>query len=172
MKYLAIILILLVPLSCKNSQKSCQDIEVSFSPNGGVSESRVNEINKAESTILLQAYSFTDPKIGAALIAAHKRGVKVIGILDKENLGNPHSLLYPLHQAGILFFLDSKHSIAHNKTIIIDSETVISGSANLTKAADESNAENSIIIKDRSIATQYTVNWNLHKSHSEQFQSD
>jgi phosphatidylserine/phosphatidylglycerophosphate/cardiolipin synthase-like enzyme len=37
--------------------------------------------------------------------------------------------------------------IAHNKIIIIDSETVITGSFNFTKAAEEKNAENLLIIK-------------------------
>lgn len=37
--------------------------------------------------------------------------------------------------------LDSAHAIAHNKVMVIDGETVITGSFNFTKAAEESNAK-------------------------------
>jgi phosphatidylserine/phosphatidylglycerophosphate/cardiolipin synthase-like enzyme len=39
-------------------------------------------------------------------------------------------------------YIDSKHTIAHNKIMIIDKATVITGSFNFTKAAEEKNAEN------------------------------
>ena len=51
--------------------------------------------------------------------------------------------------AGIPTFIDAKHAIAHNKIMIIDRETVITGSFNFTKAAEEKNAENLLIIKDK-----------------------
>ena len=41
---------------------------------------------------------------------------------------------------GINVLIDSSHAIAHNKVIIIDRETVITGSFNFTKAAEEKNA--------------------------------
>jgi PLD-like domain len=39
-------------------------------------------------------------------------------------------------------------AIAHNKVIVIDGETVLTGSFNFTKAAQEKNAENLLIIRD------------------------
>jgi phosphatidylserine/phosphatidylglycerophosphate/cardiolipin synthase-like enzyme len=36
--------------------------------------------------------------------------------------------------------------------MIIDGETVITGSFNFTKAAEESNAENPLVIKDKKLA--------------------
>jgi phosphatidylserine/phosphatidylglycerophosphate/cardiolipin synthase-like enzyme len=38
---------------------------------------------------------------------------------------------------GIPVKIDAAHAIAHNKTMIIDGETVITGSFNFTKAAEE-----------------------------------
>ena len=37
--------------------------------------------------------------------------------------------------------IDAHHAIAHNKVIVIDGETVLTGSFNFTKAAQEKNAE-------------------------------
>lgn len=127
----------------------------------------IREIDAAKSTIRVAAYSFTNVGIGEALLSAHKRGVDVQIVVDSENLGNPHSLLVPLARAGLLCYLDKKHSIFHNKYLLIDGDTVITGSANFSKGADESNAENSIILKyNPDLYKKYVINWKLHKEHS------
>jgi phosphatidylserine/phosphatidylglycerophosphate/cardiolipin synthase-like enzyme len=51
--------------------------------------------------------------------------------------------------------------------MIIDAETVITGSFNFTKAAEESNAENLLIIRNKRLASLYTKNWKEHADHSE-----
>ena len=51
--------------------------------------------------------------------------------------------------------------------MIIDGETVITGSFNFTKAAEENNAENLLVIRDRNLAALYTKNWQEHANHSE-----
>lgn len=55
--------------------------------------------------------------------------------------------------------IDAKHAIAHNKVIVIDGETVLTGSFNFTKAAQDKNAENLLILHDRKLAAQYAENW-------------
>jgi phosphatidylserine/phosphatidylglycerophosphate/cardiolipin synthase-like enzyme len=53
--------------------------------------------------------------------------------------------------------------------MIIDRETVIKGSFNFTKAAEEKNAENLLIIRDKDLAKMYLDNWYKHKEHSEEY---
>jgi hypothetical protein len=49
----------------------------------------------------------------------------------------------------------------------IDDNTVITGSFNFTKAAEEKNAENIIVFQDNpKLAEIYTRNWRTHKAHS------
>ncbi len=57
--------------------------------------------------------------------------------------------------------------IAHNEIMIIDGETVITGSFNFTKAAEEKNAENLLVIRDKKLAKRYFKNWEEHERHSE-----
>ena len=57
-----------------------------------------------------------------------------------------------LYNSGIPVKIDAQHAIAHNKAMIIDGETVITGSFNFTKAAEENNAENLLVIRDRKLA--------------------
>ena len=68
------------------SQEKPTPWEVYFSPNGGCTDAIVRELDKAQSTVLVQAYSFTSYKIAKALLDAHKRGVKVEIILDKSQM--------------------------------------------------------------------------------------
>ena len=74
-----------------------------------------------------------------------------------------------LAHAGIPTFIDAAHAIAHNKVMVIDGETALTGSFNLTKAAEEENAENLLVIRDESIAEKYQRNWDLHRGHSKPY---
>ena len=71
---------------------------------------------------------------------------------------------------GVTTYIDSRHAISHNKIIIIDKETVITGSFNFTKAAEEKNAENLLIIRNKKLAEAYIDNWNKHKEHSGKYE--
>lgn len=51
--------------------------------------------------------------------------------------------------------------------MVIDGETVITGSFNFTKADEESNAENLLVIRDPALTGKYTDNWKKHEGHSE-----
>ena len=44
---------------------------------------------------------------------------------------------------------------------------MIAGSFNFTKAAEENNAENLLLIHDRKSAGRHTENWQEHERHSE-----
>jgi phosphatidylserine/phosphatidylglycerophosphate/cardiolipin synthase-like enzyme len=144
--------------------------QIYFSPGGGCTEAIINQIDKAKSEILIQAYSFTSVPIAKALLNAYKRRVKVEAILDKSQRKEKYTSATFLVNSGIPTYIDDKHAIAHNKIMIIDKETVITGSFNFTKAAEEKNAENLLIIRNKELAKIYTGNWYKHKDHSENYQ--
>jgi phosphatidylserine/phosphatidylglycerophosphate/cardiolipin synthase-like enzyme len=146
------------------------DIQVFFSPKGGCTDAVVENLNKAKSTVLVQAYSFTSAPIAKALVDASKRGVKIEVILDKSNRTGKYSAADFVAHAHIPTFIDARHAIAHNKIIIIDTDTVLTGSFNFTKAAEENNAENLLVIHDPALAAKYTANWKAHLKHSDAYQ--
>ena len=142
-------------------------VQIYFSPQGGCTEAIVAALNGAKSEILVQAYSFTSKPIAEALIDAHKRGVHTEIILDKSNLRDKYSAADFTAHMGIPTYIDPVHGIAHNKIMIVDKETVITGSFNFTRAAEESNAENLLIIRDKELAKEYLENWEKHRGHSD-----
>ena len=138
-----------------------------FSPRGGCQDAVTHEIGKAKKSIRVQAYSFTSQPIADALIAAVSRGVDVQVIVDKG--GNAPDNNYS--QAGRVaedakVFVDGAHAIAHNKVMIIDEKTVLTGSFNFTSSAEERNAENLLVIQDKELAAVYLRNWQKHCAHS------
>jgi phosphatidylserine/phosphatidylglycerophosphate/cardiolipin synthase-like enzyme len=143
--------------------------QVYFSPMGGCTDAIVQEISQAKQEILVQAYSFTSKDIAKALVAAHKRGVRTVIILDKSNQSKRYSAADFTFNMGIPTYIDAKHATAHNKVMIIDKETVITGSFNFTKAAEERNAENLLILRSKELAERYIANWEKHKQHSQEY---
>ena len=70
---------------------------------------------------------------------------------------------------GGINHIDAKHGIAHNKVMVIDGKTLITGSFNFTKAAEEKNAENLLILDNDELAKIYIENCEKHKKHSLEF---
>jgi phosphatidylserine/phosphatidylglycerophosphate/cardiolipin synthase-like enzyme len=172
MKRLPLLLLLILTLpSCQAQEPQClPPIEVWFSPKGGCTEAVVKEIATAKKTILVQAYSFTSVPIAKALLDAHKRGVDVRMILDRSQRTEKYSSADFVLHAGIPIWIDAQHAIAHNKVMVIDGETVITGSFNFTKAAEEHNAENLLVIRSPELAIKYADNWQAHLEHSEKYE--
>jgi phosphatidylserine/phosphatidylglycerophosphate/cardiolipin synthase-like enzyme len=143
------------PFSANASYSIC------FTPGQDCEGLIVREIRHSQKSILLQAYSFTSAPIAKALIDAKQRGVEVRAILDKSQRKEKYSGAVFLQHAGIPTVIDERPAIAHSKILIFDQQTVLTGSFNFTKAAQERNAENLIIIRgDDNVVSKYTANWN------------
>lgn len=131
-----------------------------FTPGQACEALIASKIGDARKQILFQAYSFTSKPIAAALIEAKKRGVEVVALLDKSQRTEQYTGATFIANAGIPVRIDDKVMIAHNKVIVIDGNTVLTGSFNFTKGAQEKNAENVFIINgDSDIAKAYSENF-------------
>ncbi len=152
--------------SAPQTQAPAPSWQVYFSPHGGATSAIVHALDQATESIWVQAYSFTSEPIAEALVRAHARRVEVQVLLDISQRTQKYTAADMLIRAGIPVFIDASHAIAHNKVMIIDNETVITGSFNFTKAAEERNAENLLIIRSKGLAVRYLGNWHAHQGHS------
>lgn len=158
---------LIVNKQAEKEIKQVGTIEVYFSPKGGCTEAVVREIGKARFSIHIQAYSFTSAPILDALTLAEHRGVKVVAAVDGGQFESTSTIADDLARTGVEVRYDTKHAIAHNKIMLIDGETILTGSFNFTAAAEKSNAENLLVIRDNSkLYTKYEENFENHFSHS------
>ncbi len=135
----------------------------------GCTDAIVGALADANKRVLVQAYTFTSKPIAQALLDAKKRGVDVRIILDKSQRTEHYSEADFFAHMGIPTFIDPVHAIAHNKVMIIDDYTVITGSFNFTRAAETRNAENLLILHNAELAALYTKNWEFHLSHSDPY---
>ncbi len=144
-----------------------RSIRAYFSPNGGCTDTIVAELGAAKTSLDVQAYSFTSAPIAKAVADAKLRGVKVRVILDKSQDTEKYSSLTFLRNAEVPTWIDRKHAIAHNKIMIIDGKTLLTGSFNFTKSAEKSNAENLLVINDQpDLIAAYEKNFEAHLAHS------
>jgi phosphatidylserine/phosphatidylglycerophosphate/cardiolipin synthase-like enzyme len=143
-------------------------VSVYFSPHGGAERAIIRAVDNAKNSVLVQAYSFTSEPIADVLIRALRRGLDIRVLLDKSQTYQKYSCVRLLLSAGIPTYIDASHAIAHNKVMIIDNEIVIKGSFNFTRAAEERNAENLLIVHSRDLSARCTHNWHDHEEHSQQ----
>lgn len=156
----------LLVLTIAPAVHAADNIQVYFSPSGGATAAIIQAIEHETQQIHVAAYSFTSAPIAQALIAAHRRGVAVDVILDKSQLTEQYTSATFLAHAGIPVRIDAAHAIAHSKYMILGLDRVISGSFNFTRAAEDKNSENLLVIHDRALATTYLQNWKTHGQHS------
>lgn len=143
-----------------------QVTQACFVPHDDCTALVVGEIDGATQSILLQGYSFTDPDIAHALVAAHRRGVDVRAVLDKSQPRARGGKARYLARAGIPVLIEHMPGIAHNKIMIIDGQRVLTGSFNWTRSAQSRNAENLVVISGAQAVADYTANWREHAANS------
>jgi phospholipase D len=146
--------------------------KVCFTPRQACLPLILEEIDKATTSIHMQAYSFTSNPIADALIRAHKRGVTIVVIADKSQRKEKYTQIHNVKRAGIAVYIDTQPAIAHNKIIIINQKTVISGSYNFLEAAEKRNAENVTVIQSQEIAKLYEDNFSSRLAFSEVYTSN
>jgi len=166
--FIAVVLLQSSYLSAHDITLNNTPVSVYFSPHGGGQQAIVDAIGLAKESVHVQAYSFTSASIAKALVDAAKRGVKVEVILDKSQRKETYTGATFLRNEGIPVYIDAAHAIAHNKVMVLDGQTVVTGSFNFTKAAEERNAENLLILRDADLARLYMENWERHRGHSDQ----
>ena len=155
-----------------NVIQSAGTIEYALTPGDDAAALVVRTIDAAKSQVLVQAFSFTHRDIADALIRAHRRGLDVQVIADREQTDAMESdAMRSMLKSGVPVFTDGQHSAAHNKVIVIDHNqpepVLITGSFNFTFAAQYRNAENVIVFHRNPDLTQaFYANWRQHRAHA------
>jgi phosphatidylserine/phosphatidylglycerophosphate/cardiolipin synthase-like enzyme len=148
-------------------------VQYAFTPGRDTTNLIVDAIDAARTQVLVQAYSFTHRRIAAALVRAQRRGVEVAVLADNGQTQEAEDKIYrSLTNAGIPVRIDGRHAAAHNKVLVIDADApdcaVITGSFNLTYAAEDKNAENVLLLRgNRPLCAAYRDNWRRHQLHAQ-----
>lgn len=129
-------------------------IQTFFSPGGNAMPTVHELLRSATKNIRFMAFSMTDKEILKIMIEKKAQGVKVEGVFD-TCLIPQYSIYWDLKKAGILALGDGNQALMHHKVIIVDDQTVVTGSYNFSKSAQNKNQENMLIVQSPAIARQY-----------------
>ena len=128
------------------------EVENYFAPEDAAAAHIIAEISSAQSRIRFMAFTFTSKAIADAMLEQERAGIVVQGVIEDRNAENDYSQYDRLKREIHDILPDGNPYIMHHKVIIVDDETVILGSYNLTISAEESNDENVLIIHDPAVA--------------------
>jgi phosphatidylserine/phosphatidylglycerophosphate/cardiolipin synthase-like enzyme len=145
-------------------------VEAYFTPGDDVARVISDRIAAARESVQVQAYLFTDRRIAAALAKAARRGVAVDLVGDaRQHEAGGLPVLGGLGRAGVRVWLHGGYAAFHNKVVLVDAATpacvVVTGSYNFTRAAQERNAENIVVISgNRPLAARYAREFERHRA--------
>ncbi|HWP60146.1 MAG TPA: phospholipase D family protein [Candidatus Acidoferrales bacterium] len=139
-------------------ESGAMSVQACFSPVPGCADRILRAISSARREVLVAVYAFTNDELAQALVQAHRRGVNVQVVLDREfDQENGNSKGNFLEKQGIKLRRvsglkpptgDKGSGLMHQKFAVLDRSIVITGSYNWTAAAEKFNHENLLLFHD------------------------
>jgi hypothetical protein len=120
----------------------------------------LHELRKAASSIHIAAAWFTDPDLFEQLCLKAGSGVRVELLIANDSINRKSGIPYnTLQDYGGMFMMvgDNKKNstLMHNKFCVIDNETVITGSYNWSRKAQQNNENITVISEHPELAQQF-----------------
>ena len=131
-------------------------VDLRFTPQDGPIKYGIRpKLQAAKTSIDVAVFFLTHKHITKDLIDAHRRGVKVRVIMDATGAKNGYSKHEILRAAGIPLKIETWGGKMHMKSAVIDDDILIAGSMNWTSAGERSNDENTMIIRNSALVSEY-----------------
>jgi len=118
----------------------------------------INALRNSEKSVCGAFYDISSEKISEEFIAAHKRGIDIKIVTEKDNYSG--KALTSIIEAGIPVVKDNSAGFMHNKFAVIDKKSVFTGSYNLTENGAARNNNNAILIQSSNLAAIYLDEFN------------
>lgn len=127
-------------------------MEVKFARNESVAEVIMRLLHGASGSIDAAIYRVNHPRLVQALEKAVERGLRVRLLIDGNKYEESHSTQALLGGGVIPFRLaygrQGRGSKMHHKFVVLDQQTVLTGSYNWTLESESENQENLVILQE------------------------
>lgn len=127
---------------------SSQRAEAWFGPGDGPRSALKREIDAARAHLAACVFTITDDRLTQALLAAHRRGVRVRILTDDEKRSDRGSDIDQLVAAGVGVREDRTAAHMHHKFALFDGRVLATGSYNWTRSAAVANHENLLLTSE------------------------
>ena len=135
-------------------------MEIKFARSESVADVIMRLMRDASSSIDGALYRFNHPGLAQALEEAAQRGVRVRLLVDGNKYKESRITQELLNGAIIPFRLafgrQGRGSKMHHKFVILDQQTVLTGSYNWTQESEDENHKNLLILRDPHPVEAYT----------------
>lgn len=126
-----------------------------FSPGEACRNVIIDQIQRAVNRINICVFTISDDTITNAIIDSHKRGRSVRLITDNDKSLDAGSDIERLAKEGIAVKMDSTPNHMHHKFMVVDDNSLITGSYNWTLSAARYNHENVLLTKETSVVKSF-----------------
>ncbi len=140
MKYLFFVCIIFFSLQIN------AETAVYFTPSLDCENQIIRLLNNAKKCIDISVYSINNNNIVAVLKQTYERGIPIRILTDRTQAAGRGAKSIDLYESGLDIRVHSKHRIEHNKFMVADNETIITGSYNWTNPASLKNSENCLVV--------------------------
>ena len=135
-------------------------MEIKFARSESVADVILRLMQEAASSIDAALYRFNHPGLAQGLEEASQRGVRVRLLVDgnkyKESRTTQELLAGAIIPFRLAFGRQGRGSKMHHKFVILDQQTVLTGSYNWTLESEDENHENLLILRDAHAVEAYT----------------
>ena len=122
-----------------------QHEQVAFSPGSECLGLILQQVQHARDTLDVCVFTLSDDRIAEALLAAHRRGVRLRLLTDNDKEFDAGSDVDRLRRAGVPVAVDRSPAHMHHKFAVVDGRWLLNGSYNWTRGACEHNEENLVL---------------------------
>jgi phosphatidylserine/phosphatidylglycerophosphate/cardiolipin synthase-like enzyme len=136
-----------------------RSVECYFSPSDRTTSHIIAAITRAERSVAVGVMTVTRSDIGSALVARKNSGKKVRVVLD--NSSDTGTQFFYLQGQGVDVHIKTGSGTFHHKYMVADGDyplgtpLTLTGSHNWSNSAENSNNENTLIVRDAALANQY-----------------
>ncbi len=118
--------------------------------------------------VVTTPYFVPDEQLLFALLDCARRGVATVMIVPRRNdsrivAGASRSYYADLVDAGVKLY-EYRPGLLHAKTMVVDGEVALIGSANLDRRSFELNFENNILLRDKAFATELRARQEVYRA--------
>ena len=117
-------------------------------------------VKNAKQSVKVAAFSFTHEGLADELVKAAMRGINVSIVIEAKQRNVVGSQYERLKGFGLNIRVDGNKYNMHHKFIVIDNESVITGSPNFTFSGNNRNDENAVVIFNNDLALKFGLEFN------------
>jgi phosphatidylserine/phosphatidylglycerophosphate/cardiolipin synthase-like enzyme len=150
MQWLEDVVKLLLP-----AEDDAPDSKAVFSPGDDPLRTIIGLLESCRESCDICVFTITDNRIADAIVACHKRGVRMRIITDNDKAFDKGSDVDRLEKTGVPLRVDFTRHHMHHKFAVFDKVTLLSGSYNWTRSAANHNYENLIVTRDKRLAASF-----------------